>query len=246
VANTKRAMAQVGRAGLRAPAGYAMGPRGQELDALYHATLAAYLPSIYEHGLQPSGGRGAGLGKGGYEGWSRGKVFLSGPEDAYEWFSLVETHAESEFDDPRAEGAVPVVLRIRNLRRLVQEDRVAAAEHKLDSYYVRRPIPARQLEYFDGRKWKAIDLYDEDEVLEFSERHTECVREEDERGEDEYGEDEERECDYTTLKEVERDTPLGRLSMSSTLPPELYPSAGLSRGSARRARKLQTPSRRIR
>lgn len=202
-----------------------MGAAGQDLPVLYHATLAGYLPAIAEAGLVPSTGRGAGVGKGAYGSWSRGKVFLSGPEDAFFWFSTVEQHADS--DNVREDGAVPVMLRVQNLRRLLQDDTVAHAEYKTDSYYVRRRIPPAQLEVFNGSRWVKISrLSDDEEVSEFVREHTVCQRDEPlteaqweaalERGEDPEGD-----CDWVELKQNEYHQP-------TTMPMEIYP--GLARG----------------
>lgn len=209
-----------------------MGAAGQDLPVLYHATLAGYLPAIAEAGLVPSTGRGAGVGKGAYGSWSRGKVFLSGPEDAFFWFSTVEQHADS--DNVREDGAVPVMLRVQNLRRLLQDDTVAHAEYKTDSYYVRRRIPPAQLEVFNGSRWVKISrLSDDEEVSEFVREHTVCQRDEPlteaqweaalERGEDPEGD-----CDWVELKQNEYHQP-------TTMPMEIYP--GLARGQKPLARK---------
>lgn len=216
----------------RPSSGLAMGAAGQDLPVLYHATLAGYLPAIAEAGLVPSTGRGAGVGKGAYGSWSRGKVFLSGPENAFFWFSMVERHAEVISDNIRQDGAVPVLLRIKNLRRLLQDDTVAQAEHQGDSYYVRRRIPPAQLEVFNGQRWVKIDRFsDDEEVSEFVREHTVCQRDEPlteaqwEAALDR-GEDPESDCDFIDLKRDDYKQP-------TTMPPEIYP--GLVRGrSARR------------
>ncbi len=209
-----------------------MGAAGQDLPVLYHATLAGYLPAIAEAGLVPSTGRGAGVGKGAYGSWSRGKVFLSGPEDAFFWFSTVEQHADS--DNVREDGAVPVMLRVQNLRRLLQDDTVAHAEFKTDSYYVRRRIPPAQLEVFNGSRWVKISrLSDDEEVSEFVREHTVCQRDEpltEAQWEEalERGEDPEGDCDWVELKQNEYHQP-------TTMPMEIYP--GLVRGQKPLTRK---------
>lgn len=211
-----------------------MGAAGQDLPVLYHATLAGYLPAIAEAGLMPSTGRGAGVGKGGYGGWSQGKVFLSGPQDAFYWFTRVEEHGEAGSDDIRRDGAVPVLLRIQNLRRMLQDDTVARAENQSDSYYVRRRIPPAQLEVFNGARWVKIDRYsDDEEVADLVREHTVCQRDEpltEAQWEEalERGEDPEGDCDWVELKQNEYSQP-------TTMPMEIYP--GLARGQKPLARK---------
>lgn len=219
--------------------GMAMSPTGQDLPVVYHATLAGFLPAIYEIGLVP-GGSGRGVGKGAYAAWSGGKIFLSGPQDAFFWFRRVEEHGEYGSDDIRHDGAIPVMLRVQNLRRLLNDDTVAASEMKSDSYYVRRPIPSRQIQVFNGRKWAGVDMFsDDEEVEEFVRAHTVCEHDGDggdgDKGDEDDGYDEngEEECDFVSLRQVVHN---GH-EMNSTFPPELYPGAvGGARGSRGRVR----------
>jgi len=213
----------------RSRPGYAAGPAGQDLPVLYHATMAGYLPGIAEAGLVPSGGRGAGVGKGAYGSWSAGKVFLSGPEDAFFWFGTVEQHAGAGSDNPRRDGMIPVLLRIKNLRRLLGEDTVAKAEMHSDSYFVRRRIPPAQIEVYNGQRWVRVDRYsDDDEVLELVREHTVCERDTPITEEEwESSEAPEDDCDWVALKMDEQQQP-------TTMPPEIYP--GLSRGRAGRGK----------
>lgn len=175
-----------------------------EPEFIYHVTTAAKLPSIAEHGLVPSRGTGGGVGRYGYQDWSRGKVFLTGKRDAFYWHGRVEAHAEDQTDDLRGDRAVPVVLRVKNLRRMLQADTVARSEGQDDSYFVRRRIPPGQLQVFDGQRWVSVERYsDEDEVEEFVDRHLEHVVGEEDEGE------------WDVLVSID-----GR---DSTLPPELRP-----------------------
>lgn len=213
-----------------AAAGRAAGPAGQNIPIVYHATLATYLPSIAEHGLVPSTGRGGGVGKGAYGSWSQNKVFVSGPSDAFYWFGRVEEHGEAGSDDVRRDAAIPVMLRMRDLRRLLQADTVAKSEGQDDSYYVRRRIPPNQIEVFNGLKWVPVDRFgDSDDVEEFARKHTSCERDEPEEERDEDEDDGEEHCDYTSLIDVVR----GGDSMRSTMPPEIYPSIGSASGRTR-------------
>ncbi len=208
-----------------------MGPAGQDLPIVYHATLAGYLPGIAEAGLVPSTGRGAGVGKGAYGSWSEGKVFLSGLADAFFWFARAEEHAEGASDNPREDGTIPVMLRVKNLRRMLGDDTVAKAEGHHDSYFVRRRIPPQQIEVFNGQRWVSVGQFsDDDEVRDFVREHTVCQRDEpltEEAWEAamDRGEDPEADCDWVELKYDGSSDP-------TTMPPEIHPGHGMSRGRA--------------
>lgn len=191
--------------------GRAVGRRGEQLDVVYHVTLARNLHSIARFGLAPSRGTGHGVGKGGYARWSKGKVFLTDAVGVLFWHGRVEDHAEHEYGDELSDAAaVPVVLRIRNLRRLLHDDTVAAQEGTLGAYYVRRPIPSRQVEVFDGDGWVSVSKYlDREEVESYVGQHLE-----------KHGDDDDT---WESFRTVVRRFPGGPASMDSTMPPELWP-----------------------
>lgn len=197
-----------GAAGLAAVAGLAsLAVLG--ISTIYHVTYAANLPSIAEEGLLPGGG-GAGVGRGGYENWSKGKVFLTGKDNLFHWFGRVEEHGESRSDNVHDDMLVPVVLRVKNLRRLLKEDAVAARENQSDSYYVRRRIPSSQLEAFTGDRWVPVnDLADSDTVMQ------EIVEPSMRRVEEDDG--------YYDWRLVRRETKQGPIEIMRTFPPKLWP-----------------------
>lgn len=146
--------------------GRAVGVRGEELDAVYHVTLARNLPSIAESGLVASRGMEEGAGRGAYSTWSRGKVFLTAAKGVHFWHTVLEQRANDESDDMAEDRAVPVVLRVRNLRRLLHDDTVAVSEGAKGAYYVRRRIPPRQIEVFDGERWMPVSDYADDDTVD--------------------------------------------------------------------------------
>ncbi len=196
-----------GAAGLAAVAGLAsLAVLG--ISTIYHVTYAANLPSIAEEGLLLCGG-GAGVGRGGYEGWSKGKVFLTGKDNLLYWYGRVEEHGTDRSDDVRGDMLVPVVLRVKNLRRLLKEDTVAARDNQNDSFYVRRRIPSSQLEAFTGDRWVPVqDLADSDTVMqEIVEPAVKLVEDE----------------GYYDWRLVRRETKRGPVEIMRTFPPKLWP-----------------------
>lgn len=196
----------------RRTTGRAVGQRGEQYDTLYHVTLARNLSSIAESGLIPSRGMEEGVGRGHYSTWSRGKVFLGAPRSVHYWHRAYECRANDEADNMLEQQSVPVVLRVRNLRRLLQTDTVAASEGAKGAYFVRRPIPARQIEAFDGKQWVPVTRFQDDETVEaYVLDHVESVDDID-------GES------YTTLRDRIVFDKSGPRKIPSTIPVELYPT----------------------
>ena len=191
--------------------GAAAGLAALGVSTIYHVTYAANLPSIAENGLLPSSGVGGGVGRGSYKDWSKDKVFLTGKKDVWYWFGRVEEHGFDRSDDMHADMLVPVVLRVKNLRRVLKKDEVAANESRADSFYVRRRIPSSQLEVFTGSGWKPVTAFtDEESVLsEIVDPAMHLVEDEDGARYD--------------WKLARRESPRGPVEMIRTYPPKLRP-----------------------
>lgn len=122
-----------------------------ELPAvLYHVTYAERLDSIADHGLQPNMPRS--IGAASYDGHARGRVFLTDARGMSLWAQRAEEFAVHNSDDPRADGLVPVVLRVQ-VPPEMQEDDEGTRDSGGHAWFVTQPIPPESLAVWDGRQW---------------------------------------------------------------------------------------------
>jgi len=132
----------------------------------YHATFLKNLDSIGSHGLLPSGGSQF---SGGYEGHSRGRVFLSDWGGVDFWMSKMENlaHHNSDFKDIEEDaGWTPVTLRVdvkewadQHLEDL-EEDAPGSQDSYSGAFWTDVEIEPEFIEVWDGRKWTRVRSVD--------------------------------------------------------------------------------------
>jgi len=121
------------------------------LTELYHVTFDGSLDSIGQGGLDPSV---VGVwDDSSYGAHSRGRVFLTDEDGIQFWYNRFEEQSNARSDDPREDGAVPVVLRVRVPEDLLHEDPLGSRDSLAGAYYVLEPIGPSDIELWDGDGW---------------------------------------------------------------------------------------------
>jgi len=153
---------------------------------LYHVTYAANLPSIAKHGLVP--GERSNY-SGGYEGHSKGRIFLTEEDGVSYWYQRMIDLAEHNSDNPLEDLLVPVVLAIdtEDLQFYpdelpIEEDKVGTRDALAQAWFTREPIDTSGIYLWNGEEWVdpsegadlelALDIeerYDEDDDEEWIE-----------------------------------------------------------------------------
>jgi hypothetical protein len=116
----------------------------------YHVTYYRDLGSIESDGLSPGGG-GA-MGRGGYSGHSRGRLFMTEEAGLPFWYGRMEEHANDLSDDPLEEGYVPVVLRFPEPEE-TESDEPGTRDAMAESFYSEEGVGPDDIEIFDGNSW---------------------------------------------------------------------------------------------
>jgi hypothetical protein len=134
--------------------------RRQDVEAgaeLYHVTYYRNLESIAEHGLVA--GHGGAIGRGGYSGHSKGRVFLTEVDGVFFWMDRYEQFAQHDSEDPLNDGFVPIVLMIADgvVDQLIA-DELGSRDALGGAYYVEDLIiTPDELLVWNGREWTTID-----------------------------------------------------------------------------------------
>ena len=118
----------------------------------YHVTYYKDLGSIDEQGLNPGGG--GTMGRGGYSGHSRGRLFMTEESGLFFWFGRMEEHASDLSDDPLEDGYVPVVLRFPEPDAEVDEP--GTQDATADSFYSEEGIESDAIEIWNGSSWASL------------------------------------------------------------------------------------------
>jgi hypothetical protein len=116
----------------------------------YHVTYYRDLGSIEEGGLNPGGG--AALGRGGYSGHSRGRLFMTEEAGLFFWFGRMEEHASDLSDDPLEDGYVPVVLRFPEPEE-TETDEPGTQDSTSESFYSEEGVDPGSIEVWNGGSW---------------------------------------------------------------------------------------------
>ena len=119
----------------------------------YHVTYYKDLGSIEEAGLDPGGG-GA-MGRGGYSGHSRGRLFMTEESGLFFWFGRMEEHASDLSDDPLEDGYVPVVLRFPEPEE-TETDEPGTRDATAESFYSEEGVGPEEIEVWDGSSWAPL------------------------------------------------------------------------------------------
>jgi len=116
----------------------------------YHVTYYKDLGSIEDSGLSPGGG-GA-MGRGGYSGHSRGRLFMTEEAGLPFWYGRMEEHANDLSDDPLEDGYVPVVLRFPEPEE-TEVDEPGTQDARAESFYSEEGVDPDDIEIWDGSSW---------------------------------------------------------------------------------------------
>ena len=159
----------------------------------YHATFLKNVDSIGSHGLRPSGGSQF---SGGYDGHSRGRVFLSDWSGVDFWLSKMENLAQhnSDFKDIGEDaGWTPVALRVnvkewadQHLEDL-EEDGPGSKDSYSGAFWTGEEIEPEFIEVWDGGKWASARSADTSRMTQAVEDAASYESDSDEEY-DEYGE----------------------------------------------------------
>jgi hypothetical protein len=120
---------------------------------LYHVTLFNRLESVARGGLQP--GSRSTIGRGGYAGHSKGRLFLTEFAGVDFWYSRTKDHAESQSDNLKAGGMAPVVLRVKTPTDL-EPDPVGTRDANHDAFFATKVISPSDIEVWDGSRWRPV------------------------------------------------------------------------------------------
>lgn len=134
-----------------------------DLGELYHVTYYKNLESIAEHGLVA--GHGGAIGRGGYSGHSKGRVFLTDLDGVFFWMGRYEAFAEHDSENPLEDGLVPVVIEVGGdiVAQLVADgrlidDELGSRDAMGQAYYVEDLIiTPDELLIWNGKEWATID-----------------------------------------------------------------------------------------
>jgi len=127
---------------------------------VFHITYADRLPSIAEHGLDPSA-HGP-FSTGAYAAHSRGRNFFTHGWDGVSfWMSRYEDFANNDSDTPIEDGLVPVVLAMDVDEDDLSVDDVSRNESIREDFFATKPIAPDEIEVFYDGEW-----YDLQEAVE--------------------------------------------------------------------------------
>ena len=123
---------------------------------LYHVTYAANLPGIAKRGLEPSGRSNYG---GGYDGHSKGRIFLTEEDGIDYWYQRMINLAEHNSDNPLEDLLVPVVLAIDTEDAQfypdelpIEEDTVGTRDALAQAWFTREPIDTSCIYLWNGEE----------------------------------------------------------------------------------------------
>lgn len=134
----------------------------KDTDYLYHVTTYRRLETIAEEGLVR--GHARAIGASALDDHARKGIFLTELGGVFFWYSRAEEHAEHGSDDLLEDGAVPVVLRTPwgdELEDALDADEIGSNDAKAAAYIAEQPIDGADLEVFDGKRWIAIDDWED-------------------------------------------------------------------------------------
>jgi hypothetical protein len=136
--------------------------RSESDDYYYHITLAPYVESILNTGLQ--------IGKNptvsNYREHSKGKIFLCDIGVVDWWKHNIEAHAFDQFDDSRFHKVAVVKIKKDKLSD-VYVDEVGSEDSRGNCYYVTKNIPANIIELHENETAKLNSIKEvNDQVLD--------------------------------------------------------------------------------
>lgn len=134
-------------------AGFGEDEAGEKAEMAYHVTYFRNLQSVADDGLSPGGG--SAMGRGGYSGHSRGRLFMTEKAGLFFWFGRMEEHASDLSDDPLEDGYVPVVLRFPEPEGS-EEDEPGTSDARATSLFSERGVDPSDIELWDGSSWVQV------------------------------------------------------------------------------------------
>lgn len=124
---------------------------------LYHVTYAANLPGIAAHGLIP--GERSNY-SGGYDGHSKGRIFLTEEDGVRYWYQRMVDLAEHNSDNPLEDLLVPIVLAVDTEDPSfypdglpIEEDKVGTRDALAQAWFTRTPVDTSAIYLWDGEEW---------------------------------------------------------------------------------------------
>lgn len=126
-------------------------------EVLYHVTYLANLPGIAADGLVASGGSNY---SGGYEGHSKGRIFLTELDGVSHWYRRMIDLAEHHSENPLEDLLVPIVLGVDVRGLPLREDIIGTRDALAEAWFTTEPIEPQYLSLWDGSEW--VDLEPDD------------------------------------------------------------------------------------
>jgi len=147
-------------------------------NLLYHVTYLPNIDKIRSKGLIP--GKGQTFGKS-YQGYSKGKLFLTEWDGLSFWVDKYSDHAEHNYggEDIVVDGVFPIVLRVNVDKADIDE--IGSKDARSNSYYITESVPAKAIDVWNGSKWVKIKQLDVDDLKDqiIQETDTEEIEEDD-------------------------------------------------------------------